>query len=140
MQSPTIQQLKTQTPDSLWHFLAALPSSFEAQLLYGLLLAGALGMIANYTVKWAKDEITGSLWAYLFCQNFKGTMLSFFSYTGLAITSIAANIFITDAGSFVGWSTVMWFGVTNGFAVDAIANKGTRPVWTPKQREEKGKP
>lgn len=109
----------------------------ESQLLIGLTLAGTVGMLANYLTKWAKNEIDGSLWCYLFHENKRRTALSFFTYVGLSITSIAAHIFTTDGGTFVGWSTVLWFGVTQGFAVDAIANKGRREEWTTLEREAK---
>ena len=126
----TIQQIKAQAPEDLWQFLLALPGSFEAQLLYGLMLSGIVGMVANYTVNWAKGDIAGSLVAYLFLENFRRTLLSIVTFAGLAITSIAAGIFMTGAGAFVGWANVLWFGAANGFGVDAIANKGRRAEWT----------
>ena len=136
----TISQAHEATQQSLWHFLAQLPQTQEAQLLYGLILAGAVGMVANYLVKWAKGEIEGNLWCYLVKDKLRATVLSFSSYVGVAVASIAAGIFVTDGGIFVGWSTVLWFGVTNGFAVDAIANKGRRPEWSEGERRERAKP
>jgi uncharacterized membrane protein len=136
MNAPTLAQ-KTADAVSLWDYLAALPASFEAQLFYALLLAGTLGMMANYVVKWLRDELQGSLFTYLFRTHVKGTLLSLTGSISLAITSIGTGIFTTDAGIFVGWSTVLWFGVTNGFAVDSIANKGQRPVWNDEQRAAK---
>lgn len=137
MQGQTIAQVTsgaTQT-ESLWHFLAQLPGTIEAQQLYALIISGALGIAANYLLKWARQEIAGSLWQYLFKDNIRGTVLSIASFIGLAITSIAAGVFTADGDTYVGWTTVMWFGLTNGFAVDAIANKGTRAPWTSEQRE-----
>ena len=139
MTAQTMAQAKIATPESLWHFLAALPTTMEAQILYGVLLSGVVGMVANYTVKWARGEIAGSLWQYLFLTQFRATLLSFFGYMGLAITSIAAAIFSTSDGQFVGWATVLWFGATNGFAVDAIANRGDRKAWSPEERAAKTK-
>lgn len=138
MDAPTIEQIKQQAPtsESLWQFLAQIPSSMEGQIFLGLLIAGILGMAGNYTVKWAKGEIAGSLWRYLFCTNVRSTMLSLTSYVGLMVTSIVAGIFTGEHGGFVGWTNVFWFGLTNGFAVDAIANKGDRPVWTEEQRSK----
>lgn len=138
MQAQTLEQIKAATPpsESLWHFIARIPESMEAQIFVMLLVAGLLGMIANYAVKWARSEIAGSLHKYLFETNVRGTMLSLFSYIGLMVTSIVGGIFTGDQGGFVGWTNVLWFGLTNGFAVDAIANKGERPIWTDEQRSK----
>lgn len=125
---------------SLWDFLAALPTSFEAQLLYALLLSGLAGMFANYLVRWARQEIAGSLWAYLVVQNPRGTILSFCTYLSAALLAIWAGVFVVADNVFVGWGAVLWLGATNGFAIDAIANKGQRPVWTQAERTEKGTP
>ena len=125
-QTITMAQARTAEPDSLWHFLASLPATMEAQLLYGMILSGLLGMLANYTVKWAKNEIAGCLGDYLIRSHLRATVLSFTIMVGSAITAIAAGMFTTAEGAFVGWGTVLWLGVTNGFAVDAIANKGHR--------------
>lgn len=132
----TIAELKTE-PETLWHFINQLPVSFEAQLLYGLVIAGLAGMVANYAVKWARNEIEGNLWEYLFTQNVRATLLSFFGFVSLAITSIGTGIFTSDGGVFVGWANVFWFGLTNGFAVDAVANKGKTAVWSQEKRLEK---
>lgn len=134
---PTVAQAKLASPESLWHFLAAVPSTIEFQILIGLMLAGTFGMVAHYTVKWFKGEIAGSLFEYLFVQNFRGTVLSMFSFIGLALTSIITGVFEATGGVFVGWTTVLWFGLTQGFAVDAIANKGDRKEWTDQERAVK---
>lgn len=141
MEGQTLAQVTSSvTPtESLWHFIGQLPGTIEAQQMYALLISGALGISANYLLKWARQEIAGSLWQYLFKDNVRGTVLSLASFVGLAITSIAAGIFNGESGGYVGWTTVMWFGLTNGFAVDAIANKGTRAPWTDEQREAKMK-
>lgn len=135
MNGQTIAEAKLAAPESLWHFLLSLPGTIEAQQLYGLMIAGTLGMIANWLVKWLRGDIAGSLWCYLFHQNVRGTVLSLFSFIGLALTSITANVFVAEGGAFVGWTNVLWFGLTQGFAVDAIANKGDRKQWTDDERE-----
>ena len=141
MNAQTIAQVKAQAPESLWHFLANLPFTMEAQLFYGLMLAGSLGMLANYVVRWARNEITGSLRAYLFEQNPRGTVLSLCTYTGLAIGAIASNAFtFGEAATFVGWGWVLWLGASNGLMIDNIANKGQRPIWTPEERAQKAPP
>ena len=135
MQAQTIAQIKAQDPESLWHFLSGLPASQEAQIFYALMLAGTLGMFASYGVKWAKGEISGDLFQYLFKSSMRATALSLFTYTGTALGAIYAGAFyVTDGGIFVGWGMVLWLGAINGFSIDAIVNKGERPVWTAEQR------
>ena len=121
---------------SFWDYLATLPGSFEAQLLYALIMAGTFGMTGNWLSKWAKNEIEGSLWCYLFHASVRRTLLSFLSFIGASAAAIGAGIFVTGEGHFVGWSNVLWFGFTNGFAVDAIVNKGNRFPWSPEAREK----
>lgn len=110
--------------DSLWKFLAALPNTMEAQVFYGLLLSGTIGMAAHYFTRWAKGEIQGSLFAYLFDSYARRTSLALTVIVGMAITAITSNVFVTESGEFVGWLNVLWFGITNGYASDSIANKG----------------
>lgn len=141
MDAQTIAQVKAEAPDSLWHFLINLPTTMEAQLFYGLMLAGSLGMIANYIVRWARNEIAGSLLAYLIEQNPRGTVLSLCTYTGVAIGAIATGAFTAGpSATFVGWGWVLWMGATNGFMIDNIANAGRRAVWTPEKRAQKAQP
>lgn len=136
MDAPTIAQVKVQTTESLWQFLTQLPGTMEAQLFYALILAGTLGMMASYLMKWAKNEIAGYLWEYLFGANLRSTMLSLFTYIGCAMTAIYAGAFhVGDAQTFVGWGHVAWLGLLNGFGIDAIVNKGQRAVWTQQQRD-----
>lgn len=141
MNAQTIAQVKAQAPESLWNFLGNLPFTMEAQIFYGLMLAGTLGMIANYIVRWARSEIRGSLYAYLFEQNPRGTVLSLCTYTGMALAAIASNAFhFGEGAAFVGWGWTLWMGASNGFVIDNIANKGQRPVWSPEKRAQKVQP
>lgn len=128
--APTIAE---RAPQSLWEFLAALPGSWELQLFYGLMISGTAGQLAHYAVKWARDEIRGSLPCYLW-QNKKSTALSFFTFIGVAVTAIASGAFTGDHGGFVGWKMVFWMGVTNGFTIDAIVNKTARAQWSQLER------
>lgn len=109
--------------ESLWHFLSALPATAEAQILYALLLSGVVGMMSHYFTRWAKGEIAGSLFAYLFASSVRHTALAFIVMMSSAITAITSGVFTTESGAFVGWLNVMWFGITNGYAADSIANK-----------------
>lgn len=128
--APTIAE---RAPQTLWEFLAALPGSWELQLFYGLMLSGSAGQFAHYAVKWARDEIRGNLFCYLW-ENKKTTTLSFFTFIGVAITAIASGTFTGDHGGFVGWRMVFWMGITNGFTIDALVNKTARAEWTPLER------
>lgn len=138
MEKQTIAQVRAQDPESLWHFLSALPSTMEAQIFYALMLSGSLGMMASYLMKWSQGQISGNLFGYLFGSNLRATCLSFFTYTGACMTAIYAGAFhVTEAAVFVGWGHVVWLGALNGFGIDAIVNKGQRAVWTTEQRQAK---
>lgn len=138
MTGEKISALKVQhAQESLWQFLSALPGSFEAQIFYAILLGGLVGMLLNYWIKWLRNEISGSLFGYLFVNNMRGTMLSFVSAVGTGIAGITAGVFETGGGDFVGWFNVLWIAVSNGFFWDAAANKGERPVWTPAERQKR---
>src|SRR5258708_5911573 len=124
MTGPTIQQIKQTTPETLWQLLAALPGSMEAQILYGLLIAGAVGMIGHYLIRWLNGDIAGSLVKYLFIDYPRRTLLAYSGVAGAALGAIASNVFETDTHEFVGWLNVLWIGLTNGYAADSLANKG----------------
>ncbi len=124
MNAPSIQTIISSGQPNLWDYLAKLPMSMEAQVLYALLFSGAAGMAAHYAVRWARGEVTGGLATYLFVDYAKRTVLALLLLTGMATAAIASNIFTTDTGAFVGWLNVLWFGVTNGYASDSMANKG----------------
>jgi hypothetical protein len=123
-QAPKMAELKAQSPESLWTFLRAMPASFEAQLFYAIVCFGALGVMVNYAVKWMKKEIAGSLFAYLFVDNFRGTLLSWTTTAGAGIAGITSGMFETPDGTFIGWfrALVLCFG--NGFFWDAVMNRG----------------
>ena len=76
MKAPTIQGIYNSSPESLWSFLWALPSSFEAMTLYALVLGAVVGMCAHYITRWATGDIAGSLLNYLFLQNPRATVLA----------------------------------------------------------------
>jgi len=126
--------------ESLWTFLQRLPASFEAQIFYAISLFGLVGLMANYTVRWMKSEIAGSLFAYLFNDNIRGTLFSYATTIGVGIGAITAGVFETSSGEFVGWFNVMWVSLTNGYMWDAALNQGQRPIWTQDQRDAAAKP
>jgi hypothetical protein len=96
----------------------------EAQIFYAIVVCGALGVFFNYAVKWMKKEIAGSLWAYLFVDNARGTLLSWTSTVGAGVVGITSGMFETPDGTFIGWfrTLVLCFG--NGFFWDAVMNRG----------------
>lgn len=123
---------------TLWYFLQQLPSSSEAQIFYALLIGGFAGMTANWFWKWARKEIDGNLFCYLVIDNPRATLVSLMAYLGLALTALYTDAFhVGDEHVFVGWSMVLWLSATNGFFIDAIANKGKTAVWTNAEREAK---
>ena len=134
MDSTSAIKAATVTNESLWHFLAQLPTSFDAQILYGLLISGFVGIMAHYMAKWLRGEVEGSLWQYLFVNEARHTFLSLGTLFAASIAAIAANVFETDAGAFVGWTNVMWIGLTTGFSGDSVMNKAPRKVWTDAER------
>lgn len=92
--------------------------------MYMLIFAGILGGIASWLVKWAKKQ-AGSLRQYLF-TDFRYTVLAGVGYIGLCWTAIGSGIFVNEQQIFVGWANVLWFGITNGFGADMVANKGSK--------------
>lgn len=149
VEAPTIAQIQQAPPEGLMHFLSQLPASFEAELLYALMLSGLVGILANYSKKWARGEIQGGLIHYLFVDNVRGTWLSVCTIIGLAVTAISNDIFLACPRAacsasellFVGWKSVMWQGVASGFVSDALANNASParvgPVWSPDERSVK---
>ena len=126
MTGQTIQQIKSipAVQESFWQFLAHLPASMEAQVLYALLIAGVIGMVAHYAMKWLSGEIEGSLLDYLFITYPRRTGLAFAAVLGAALAAVTSGIFLNDQNAFVGWMNVIWIGLTNGYACDSIANRG----------------
>ena len=130
MTGPTIQEIKQSAPESLWHFLEQLPSSMEAQQFYGLLIAGTLGILAHYLMKYLYGET-------LFRKRFKKIIASWLMFVGSCAGLVAVGTFTGDQGGFTGWFSVLVQGFTAGLGIDALANKGGQVAWTPEQREKK---
>lgn len=107
--------------------------SRELVQLLVLLGAGTVGMLANYTYKWLRDEIRGSLWHYLVEAHPRRTMLSFVVFGGYALTTVISPVL-----DGAGWGVVINMGLTTGFAIDALVNKADRHVWTNEERTVRG--
>lgn len=126
-----IQQAQQQLAEhgSIMQYLRSLWSSRELVQLLVLIVAGTLGMMANYTYKWLRDEIQGSLWFYIAGSYPRRTALAFITFCGYAITTVMSPM-LDDAG----WSVVINLGLTTGFAIDALINKADRQAWTDEDR------
>lgn len=132
---PSMSEKVPQFPN-FYDWLRAVPGSFESQLFQCLMIAGTIGMFAHYALKWARGEIKQNIFCYLW-RNGRSTLLSFFTFVGLAVGAIVGGTFIGEYGVFVGWKLVFWMGITNGFTIDAIVNKTERARWSPFEREVK---
>lgn len=87
------------------------------------LFCGLLGVIAHYTKKWARGEIQGNLFCYLFIDHPKETVAVLLTFlTSAAALLAAGSISIsTDPMMLIGAG----FGI--GWACDSGLNKGDTP-------------
>jgi hypothetical protein len=131
----TIQQIRQTEPESLWHFLAQLPHSLEAQILLGLVIAGFAGMLVSWLAKWSAGEAHGFL-AYCFKNQIKRSVASVLTFLGVILTAVTSDMFTSASGEFVGWTNVLVNGFAVGFGSDSAINKGQRTVWTENKRAE----
>ena len=133
----TIAELKsTGQAESLWHFLSQIPASMEAQIFYGVLLFGVVGIVGSWLVKWSQDAAGGFI-DYFFRTSFRRTVATLCAYVGAMATGIGTQVFFTEVGGqevFVGWLNVAWASLTTAFAADMGINKGARKVLTEVER------
>lgn len=139
MAGPTVAQLAVAIPpqESLWRFLMQIPASSEAQIWYALVLGASLGMVIHYIRRWAEQEIAGSLWDYLFWQTPRRTLLSVLGILSWSAGEVAAGLFTTADGAFIGWALVIISGLKTGYAGDSLLNKSSRSQWTDDQRAQR---
>lgn len=95
-----------------------------------LMSAGVLGICANYFYKWVTEQISGSLWIYLFEEYPRRTLLAFTLYVSWTFVAITTGL-VSEAMS---WSVIINLGASTGFAVDALVNKARRSQWTEEER------
>lgn len=127
----TIKEMKAEPgSESFWKFAFDLPFSFEAEVFYALASSGALGMMGHYYKQWQKGEIVGCLGEYLFKDHWKNTLGAFTGVLGTAVAALAMNVFVDDAGHFVGWLNVVGWGLMAGYTLDSTANKGEKAADT----------
>lgn len=134
----TIAQIKQQapnlTPESLWHWASALPTSFEAEIWYALVFGAILGMFAHYLRGRSQNSISGSPLEYFLHDNVWRSVAAAMSIGAELFAEIGTGLFTTEAGAFVGWGIVMMSGIKTGYLGDSLVNKGSRIEWTPEQR------
>lgn len=134
MQAQTIAQAKLETSESLWHFLLALPTTMEAQLMYALLIGGAVGMLGHYIRGRSSGDIAGSILDYFFRDNVWRSIGAMASVASELFVEVGSGLFTTAEGTFVGWGLVLLSGLKTGYLGDSLVNKGTRQEWTEKKR------
>lgn len=120
---------------SFTEYMRAILASRELAQFGVLVLFGTLGMAGNYLWKWLRDEIAGSLWAYVVHQYPKRTALAFATILGYAATTVLSPVL-----DGAGWGVVVNMGLTTGFAIDALVNKSNRQPWTEEQRRDLATP
>lgn len=96
--------------ESLLAFLLRLPTSFEAQVFYGLVLSGLIGMLGSWLWKWSKGKADG--FAHFTVKYIVGQALWLI---GSAAGVIAVTGFQTDDGQFFGWLMVLITGGSLGY-------------------------
>lgn len=134
-QAQTIAEAKAAMPESLWHFLAALPATMEAQIWYALLIGGAVGMIGHYIRGRSAGDISGSPLDYFFRDNLWRSIGAAGAMAGELFAEIGTGLFTSDAGVFVGWGIVLLSGLKTGYAADSLVNKGRRVAWSDDKRD-----
>lgn len=96
---------------------------------FGVLLGfGSIGVCAHYFWKWITDQITGSLWKYLFVDHPKNTIASFCCIGVWAVWAV---------DPLLTWTQTINLALTTGFAIDVLVNKATRSAWTDEERAAK---
>ena len=135
MNAQTVGQLKLAAPpnESFWHFVAGLPATMEAQILYALMAGALVGALVNFLTQWAKGEIQYGLLAYIFYDNPKRTLLSAIVLFGALVGELMSVVFV-NSGVFVGYGLVALSGFKSGYVIDNLVNKASRVEWTDEQR------
>jgi len=118
---------------TFWEYARVLVASKAVGQWAVLVAFGFFGICANYLYKWLTEQIGGSLWAYLFRDYPRRTMLAFTVYLGWAVMVISTGL-IHDQST---WGAIINLGLSNGFMIDALVNKARRSQWTEDKRNGK---
>lgn len=113
--------------ETLWQFLVKLPSSFEAQVFYALVLSGAAGLIGSWLWKVSQGQADFRHFTGRYC------LAQLLWLIGSSIAAIFTVGFQTEDGVFFGWLAVLWSGGFAGFSGD-VKVKEARQAWTDEQR------
>ena len=140
--SKTLAQLKANPPESLWDFLAQLPFTLDSQILYAVLIFGAIGMFASWLVKWSMQGLEGGVLDYFFRSSCKRTVATVVGYLAVMLPGVGTELFfvtIEGAKHFAGWQFVAWTSLMTAFGADMGINRGRRKEWGPEQRDSEAK-
>lgn len=96
--------------ESLWVFLARLPTSFEAQVFYALFGSGVIGSLGSWLWKWSQGVADAS---HFTARYVAGQVLWL---VGASVAAIFTVGFQTEDGVFFGWLSVLWAGGFAGFS------------------------
>lgn len=116
-----IAELRAAPRENIWQFFSALPSSFEAQIFYGLAISGLTGLIASWLWKWSQGMADGL--AHFTPKYVIGQVLWLI---GASVAAVATVGFQTESGEFYGWISVLWTGAFAGFSGEMKTNKDTK--------------
>ena len=92
----------------------------EAQRFYLFVVVGLIGFFSHYLKKWLREEITGSLWKYLFRDKPKATGLAIFTFVGTAFAMFIGGQIPAET------NTLLMLAFTTGYMVDSAMNSGVK--------------
>lgn len=138
IQTQTIAQLKVVPNETLWQFLSHIWTSTEMTIFYGLMIGCCLGIVVHYLRQWASGQISGSLWAYLFVDYPRNTVLAIIGAAMVSAGETSASLYQGDAGEVFSWALVIISGFKNGYATDSLINKAKRSEWSAEERKARG--
>jgi hypothetical protein len=82
------------------------------------------GMGFHYLKKWSKGETTSSIGGWFGKDNIGATITTFSAFGAAMFTAINTGIITPDMSLL----SVLYAGVTTGFAIDSGFNKGDKPT------------
>lgn len=91
------------------------------QILVVYLVIGILGIFSHYLKKYLEEEISGSLWKYLYGDHPRRTLITLVSFIGSGIAYVFTGM--TDG---VTWPALIGLAFTTGYSFDSMFNKGEK--------------
>lgn len=92
-------------------------SDINQLLIYAL--AGLIGAVSHYVIKWGHGEIEGSLFAYVFRDHVRESVLAVMAFAGTALTA-----YLMDQLQGVPVKQLLLIGFGAGYVIDSGLNKG----------------